>query len=146
MEVDTPTDPPLAPQPRRGLSRLLYRAFGSVALALGFAGLFLPVLPTTPFVLLAAWAFARGSPKLHEALRRHPRLGPPLRDWERYRAIPRAAKIAAVVGMTLSFLVVVVLSRHWAGPVIVGLIMLCSGAYVVSRPAPPPLAKRDGEG
>lgn len=116
---------------------MLYRVLGSVAVALAALGAFLPLLPTTPFLLVAAWAFARSSPKLHQALLAHPRFGPLLRDWETHRAIPRRAKILAVVGMSVSWILVLVASRHWGAPLLAGAVMLASGAYVISRPEPP---------
>ncbi|WP_313918950.1 YbaN family protein [Tahibacter sp.] len=62
-------------------------ALAVVALALGVAGFFLPVLPTVPFVLLAAFAAARGSERLHAWMRNHASFGPMLRDWEREGAV-----------------------------------------------------------
>jgi uncharacterized membrane protein YbaN (DUF454 family) len=121
----------------RGPARLLYLALGVAALALGTAGAFLPLLPTTPFVILAAWAFARSSPRLHAALHANPRLGPALRNWERYGAISRRAKAWAAGGMLASWVVIVAVSHNPYGPAAAGLVMLCSGAYVLSRPTPP---------
>lgn len=72
---------------------------GVVALALGIAGVFLPLLPTTVFLLIALWAFSRSSPRFHRWLYDHPRLGPPLRNWHRHRVIPVAAKAAAIAAM-----------------------------------------------
>ena len=81
---------------------------GWTSIGLAIAGALLPLLPTTPFLLLAAFAFARGSKKLHDWLMTHPRLGPPIHNWETYRAISRPVKVAASVSMvvifTLSFL------------------------------------------
>lgn len=54
---------------------------GWLSLLLAFAGMALPLLPTVPFLLLSAWCFARSSPRLHRWMRRHPRLGPPLREF-----------------------------------------------------------------
>ena len=76
--------------PAPGDNRIALRALGLAATALGLAGAVLPVVPTTPFLLVAAWAFARSSPRLEAWLRDHPRLGPPLREWEARRAIPGA--------------------------------------------------------
>ena len=130
------------------MSRLVYRAIGILALGLAVLGAILPVLPTTVFVLLAAWAFARSSPKLHATLRSHPRFGPVLLDWERHGAIPRPAKIAAVVGMAISLAGVILFSRGWVAPAFTGVIMAASAAFVLSRPAPPEKSRGDeaGEG
>jgi uncharacterized membrane protein YbaN (DUF454 family) len=120
------------------MSRLVFRGIGILALGLAVLGAILPVLPTTVFVLLAAWAFARSSPKLHATLRSHRRFGPVLRDWEDHGAIPRSGKIAAVGGMAISLAVVIAFSNHWAAPALTGVVVLASGAFVLSRPAPPP--------
>lgn len=87
---------------RGGVRRWPYLLLAAVALALGAVGLVLPVLPTTPFVLLAAWAAARGSTRLHHWLRAHRLFGPMIRDWEAQRAVSRRAKWVATLTMALS--------------------------------------------
>ena len=82
--------------------RLLWLSAGALALALGVLGIFLPLLPTTPFVLLAAFCFSRGSERWEAWLLGHPRLGPLVQDWRRYRAMPLRAKQLATLMMTLS--------------------------------------------
>lgn len=79
--------------------RLAFLALGFGALALGIIGIVVPLLPTTPFLILAAAAFARSSPRLEAWLLAHPRLGPGLRAWRARRAIPRPAKWASALGM-----------------------------------------------
>lgn len=83
----------LPPAPLRPLwQRVVWTAAGLLAIALGIAGIFLPLLPTTPFVLLAAFCFARGSPRWEAWLLAHPRFGPMVRNWRDHRAIPLRAK------------------------------------------------------
>ena len=82
--------------------RALLWAAGGISLAMGIVGLFLPVLPTTPFLLLAAACWARASPRCHDRLLNHPRFGPVLRNWERYRSLPRKVKILALAMVSLS--------------------------------------------
>lgn len=77
-------------------------ALGWLSLALGFVGIFLPLLPTTPFVLLAAFFFSRGSKRLHRWLLEHPRFGRYLRDWEAEQVIPPVGKYAGTVMMVPS--------------------------------------------
>ncbi|MDH4051959.1 MAG: YbaN family protein [Rubrivivax sp.] len=87
---------------------------GAAALVLGVIGIFLPLLPTTPFVLLAAFCFTRGSPRCEAWLLGHPRLGPIVRDWRATRAVPWRAKLLAWGMMTLgSVWAFVVLPVPW---------------------------------
>lgn len=79
------------------VARLVFVALGWLSLIVGIIGIFLPLLPTVPFVLLAAFCFSKGSPRLHLWLLARPHVGPMIRDWERNRSIPRRAKIAATV-------------------------------------------------
>lgn len=111
------------------------RALGLLAAALAIAGVALPVLPTTPFALLSAWAFARSSPRLDAWLRAHPRLGPPLAAWESRRAIPVRAKAVALVSLPVSGLAV-----HSAGAGLpftgaVAVLLLGVGAWILTRPS-----------
>ena len=78
---------------------LLWRTLASVSLLLGLVGVVPPVLPTVPFLLLAAWAGGRGWPSLEARLLAHPRHGPVLRQWRERGAVPRRAKWLATVMM-----------------------------------------------
>ncbi|WP_220128808.1 YbaN family protein [Bdellovibrio sp. KM01] len=75
---------------------------GSVSLILGIIGAFLPVLPTTPFVLLSAWCFLRSSEKAHAWLYRQPLFGKALTDWDRNKAISRKNKVIAITMILFS--------------------------------------------
>ena len=79
--------------------RLLLIGCGMLALALGIVGIFLPLLPTTPFLLVAAFFFSKGSERLHRWLVQHPRFGRFLRDWEAEQVVPLAGKYAATLTM-----------------------------------------------
>ena len=70
-----------------------------VSLGTGIIGIFVPGLPTTVFILLAAYAASRGSTRLHQRLLQDPRFGPMIRDWQTHRAVSRKAKWAATVTM-----------------------------------------------
>lgn len=82
--------------------RLLWLALAAVSLALGAVGVVVPVLPTTPFVLVAAYAAARSSPRLHAWILRHRVFGPVVRDWRVHRAVSRRAKATASATMAVS--------------------------------------------
>ena len=116
--------------------RRLYLALGFFFVALGFIGAFLPVLPTTPFLILATTCFARSSPRLENWLLSHSHFGPALRDWRERGAIPLKAKLLALAGIIAGFLV------FWIGgapsPILmasVGAFMLVGLVYVFTRPS-----------
>ena len=77
-------------------------ACGVLALGVGAIGIFVPLLPTAPFVLLAAFCFSRGSKRLHRWLAEHPRFGRYVRDWEAEQVIPPVGKYAASFTMVPS--------------------------------------------
>jgi uncharacterized membrane protein YbaN (DUF454 family) len=79
--------------------RSLWLIIGLTSLTLGIAGVVLPLLPTTPFVLLAGYCFARSSPRLHDWLLANRTFGPLILNWERHRAIAPRAKVFAVLSM-----------------------------------------------
>jgi uncharacterized membrane protein YbaN (DUF454 family) len=89
----TPQPGPLTlAKPLSALARAVYLALALLFLALGILGAFLPVLPTTPFILLSAWAAARSSPRLLHWLEHHTAFGPMIRDWRRGGVVSRKAK------------------------------------------------------
>ncbi len=103
-----PMDPTAAPRPLApAWLRLTWLAAGALSLATGIVGIFLPLLPTTPFVLLAAFCFARGNPRWEAWLLAHVRFGPMVRNWRARHAIPLRAKQLAwtmmAVGSTWSW-------------------------------------------
>lgn len=87
---------------RRALSLVLWRTLALLTLMLGFVGIFVPGLPTVPFLLVAAWAGGRGWPQLERWLLEHPRHGPAIRRWRDHRAVPRRAKWMATATMLAS--------------------------------------------
>ncbi|HET7672597.1 MAG TPA: YbaN family protein [Burkholderiales bacterium] len=91
------------------MKRGAYLAAGFVSLGLALLGVVLPVLPTTPFLLLAAACFARSSPRFHRWLLEHPSFGPLVREWQEHRSIPYRTKLFAICLMALSIGVSVVL-------------------------------------
>ncbi len=115
--------------------RLLLSSLALIFLILGIIGIFLPVLPTTPFLLLASACYARSSVKFYNAMMNHSHLGPPLRTWKEKRAISRRNKVLAISLLTATALPSVVfwiplMPVKW----LVGLICVSVAAFLVTRP------------
>jgi uncharacterized membrane protein YbaN (DUF454 family) len=121
--------------------RIIYICLGWVMVALGVIGLVMPLMPGVVFLIVAAWCFARSSPRLEAWLLEHPTFGTPLRDWRAAGAIPRPAKAMACAGMAIGF-AVFWYSANPSLPLAAGVAagFLACAAYVVSRPA---IADRD---
>lgn len=108
-------------------------AAGFISLGLGITGVFLPGLPTTPFLILSTYCFAKASPRLHRWLLDHPTIGPPLKDWEANRSITRRVRFIALTSMTVMVLLAtwIFRSNPWLMVVLLGSGAL--GALVVLR-------------
>lgn len=115
---------------------LIYRSLAVVAVTAGALGLLLPVLPTTPFLLVALWASARGAPEWHARIRKHHRFRDVLDAWEHERAVPRRAKLIAVAAMLASLAML-----WWHAPpawLLTLMTALFTGvsAFLLTRPSP----------
>jgi uncharacterized membrane protein YbaN (DUF454 family) len=122
----------------RGLtSRLLWLTVGFAAMFLALLGVLLPLVPTTPFVLLAAFAFMRSSQRLHDWLINHAVFGALIRDWRQHRAIGKPAKVTASLAMLAVFIVSVVLQVPGFVLLLQALVLGACMWFVVSRPLPP---------
>lgn len=117
------------------LARAAFFCLGCLMVILGIVGAFLPLMPTTIFLILAAWCFGKSSPRLEAWLLDHPRFGNELRSWRSHGAIPRRAKLMACAGMTFGF-VMFWLSVHpsWLVAAGIAALLLGSAVYVASRP------------
>ncbi len=123
------------PTTRQTFINLLLKALGFMFVGLGLAGVFLPLLPTTPFLLLAAGCFARSSPAFHDWLLTHRLLGPYIRDWKRDRSIPLTAKVTAVSMMAASLSWMAFASNAPALAVwMAGALLSCVAAWIITRP------------
>jgi uncharacterized membrane protein YbaN (DUF454 family) len=86
------------------IMRYLFLVLGHVFLLVGIIGVFLPILPTTPFLLLAAWCYSKGSSTFEHWLLNHKYLGPPVLAWRTHRVVRPSAKILAATVMTTSLI------------------------------------------
>ena len=135
MEPRLPS-PEEDPPPR---FRLAFLALGCVCVGLGLLGTFLPLLPTTPFLLIALWAFSRSSRRFHHWLFTHPRFGPRLQEWQRHGTVPVKVKASALLAMAVSFALMAFVARvRWPVLVLAGGVMLFGAAYLLTRPSRPP--------
>ncbi len=118
----------------RALSLVFWRLLALVTLLLGLVGIFVPGLPTVPFLLVAAWAGGRGWPRLEQWLLNHPKHGPAIRRWRDHRAVPRSAKWAATLTMVLSTAVIALSPAPLAVKLGVPALMLVVATWLWLRP------------
>lgn len=116
------------------MKQVVYRVLGVLSVVLGVIGAFLPLLPTTPFLILAAWLFSRSHPEWEAKLLAHPKAGPAIRAWRDHRAIPLFAKRLASTLMAVSVIGAwLILPAPWAAlPSIVAVLVL---AWMWTRPS-----------
>lgn len=131
------TETPARPARRLcGPARGALLALGFVCTAVGIAGIILPGIPGTVFLLIAAWAFSRSSERFHLWLYEHPRFGRTVREWHAHRVIPVRAKVAALSMMAATAVGLVLLSDGgWQLPAISGGIMAVVAVWILTRPS-----------
>ena len=126
------------PPPLSRPVRWLLKALAATSLALAVIGALVPIMPTVPFVLLAAWAATRSSPRLAHWLETHPRMGPYIRDWRQGGVVNRPAKWVATVMMAMGAVTMSFFVRPWWVPVSAITIMAGVGIWLWLRPEQPP--------
>jgi uncharacterized membrane protein YbaN (DUF454 family) len=116
--------------------RIIFLGCGHLSLAIGVVGVFLPILPTTPFVLLAAYFYSKGSERFHRWLYAHPKFSRILLDWEKHGVIRVRAKIISTF-LVLCSIAYPLLFRefHWGLKISAGCIALCVLSFILSRPS-----------
>ncbi len=111
----------------------LVALLGLISLGLGIVGIFVPVLPTTPFLLLASCLFLKSSDRLYNWLMNHPQLGPYIKDFMLYKAIPLKAKIISISTLWASLICCAVfVAKHWALRVMFILIAIGVSIHILS--------------
>lgn len=116
--------------------RLLYAGMGTLFVLLGGLGVFLPVLPTTPFLLLAAACYARSSRRVYRWLLQHPHFGPLIGEWREHRSMPYRAKRKALLLIALSFGVsIVFFVPGWPAKLAMGIGGVLLGAWIARIPS-----------
>ena len=114
--------------------RIFLIIVGSVSLVLGILGTFLPMLPTTPFLLLSAAAWVKASPSLYEWLVNHRVFGEYIRNFREYRAIPLRVKIISVslVWLTIGYCIFAVVDEWWWAQVLMALLATAISWHILS--------------
>ena len=126
-----------------GRGRRLFVALGWLCVSLGVTGAFVPLMPTTVFLLIAAWAFARSSPKWHTWLREHARFGEAVRAWEEHHAMPRRAKRIAFAALAASYAFTAFMFGPLSWAAIIGGVCIAAVAlYIAHIPVLQPTAKQ----
>lgn len=126
------------------MKKVVFLLLGHLCLALGIIGAFLPVLPTTPFLLLAAFLYSKSSDRLHNWMIHHKYLGPPLQDWQQNGVIGLKAKwlatvmILLVIGWRFPKLEIALWIKLFASAVLLGVLV-----FIWSRPSVAPDAKKE---
>jgi uncharacterized membrane protein YbaN (DUF454 family) len=115
------------------MRRHVYLACGATAFTLAMIGIVLPIMPTVPFLLLAAFCFSRSHPVWAARLYEHPRYGPAMREWRERGAISRSAKVSAVLAMSAG-VAFTWFSIGWPWVLVSLAVLVLAGGWIWSRP------------
>lgn len=120
-----------------GPKRLFWLALGLLCFSVGAIGAFLPLLPTTSFMLLAAFAFAKSSTRLHRWLTNHRLFGPLINDWHQYGAISRQSKFASLISMVFILGLSLIFKLSFWIIMTQAFVLLAVSLFLWTRPEPP---------
>lgn len=115
--------------------KTVFRILAYMSIVVALAGVILPLLPATPFVLLAGFFASKGSPEFARWLEDHPTFGPVIEDWRSRRVIPAHAKVVACSMMALSWALLIVLGMPGVAVAATGAILCGVAGYLVTRPS-----------
>lgn len=133
--------PPPAALASSSIMRWWFFTIGWIMVASGVIGIVIPGLPTTVFLIIAAWAFSRSSVRFQMWLWNHRILGPSVRNWHQHRVIPLRGKILAVTTMVASIVYMLVLKNgEWMMPLLMIVVLFPIGLYICTRAGKPPQA------
>jgi uncharacterized membrane protein YbaN (DUF454 family) len=117
-------------------ARAGYLVLAYTATVFGIAGVFLPLLPATPFLLVAVWASARGSQGVHDWIYNQPQFARLINNWHEQGAVPLSAKWFATAMMLVSWSFLLWADYHWGLLLGMSLFFLCIGTFLWTRPTP----------
>ena len=116
------------------IKNYIYIFLGLLFLVLGFIGLLLPVIPTTPFILVSVWFFARSSKKLENWLVKHKIFGKSIRDWKEKGAISKKAKMSAIPLILFSFSTTIYFSELFYLNLFLAFLGVSISTFIITRP------------
>jgi uncharacterized membrane protein YbaN (DUF454 family) len=114
--------------------RSIWFISGWVCIGLAVLGVALPLVPTVPFLLLAAFCFAKSSDVAHQWLINHKTLGPPVLDWQQSGSIRKPAKIMASIGIFVAFVLSLALNITWSILIMQAIVLICVSLFIWTRP------------
>lgn len=114
--------------------RFLWLAAGFTSVGIGIVAFFVPLLPSTVFLLIATYAFARSSEHFHNWITTHPQFGPPIANWHNGRVIERSTKILATVSIAIAMMIPILVGLPTWIPITTVLILSAVLTYIWSRP------------
>ena len=120
------------------MKRLFLLSLGWLCVGLAFLGIFVPGIPTTPFLIVALWAFAQSSKKFHAWLLNHKRFGPLLHNWESHKVVPKKAKILMVILQTFAVVMIQYSLNNIYITIGLAVLLICVAWYVISLPSKVP--------
>ena len=118
--------------------RIILLSLGFLCVGLAFIGIFIPGIPTTPFLIVALWAFAQSSKKFHAWLLNHKRFGTVLRNWESHKVVPIKAKITMVILQITAVAMIQYSLNNIFITIGLAVLLLCVASYVISLPSKVP--------
>ena len=118
--------------------RIILLSLGLLCVGLAFIGIFIPGIPTTPFLIVALWAFAQSSKKFHAWLLNHKRFGTVLRNWEAHKVVPIKAKITMVILQITAVAMIQYSMNNIFITIGLAVLLLCVAWYVISLPSKVP--------
>ena len=118
--------------------RIILLSLGFLCVGLAFIGIFIPGIPTTPFLIVALWAFAQSSKKFHAWLLNHKRFGTVLRNWESHKVVPIKAKITMVILQITAVAMIQYSLNNIYVTIGLAVLLLCVAWYVISLPSKVP--------
>ena len=117
------------------ISKYLLIALGWLCVGLAFIGVIIPGIPTTIFLIIALWAFAKSSKKLHAWLINHKKFGPILKNWQSHKVVPKNAKITMVILQILAVIILYWSTKSLLYAILLAILLIFVARYVISLPS-----------